>query len=339
MPIRFLTETLLHIDDTPRMDPRLVQRLAEKRTELDRHRPLSAATVQYINEQLRVLLTYHSNAIEGNTLSLRETQLVIEHGMTVGGHSLREHLEATNHAQAFAYLTKLIEQRTPITIGVILTLNGLVVDKLIDQPGQFRNGPVTIRGARVQPPSATRVASLMHQWIGWIAGEGQAYPTVLRAAIAHQGFEAVHPFRDGNGRTGRLLMNLMLMQDGYPPALLLQEWRLAYLEALAVADSGRYGPIANLIGRAVEQGLDLYLEACDRAPIPEEAGEESLAVLAREFGYTTDYLSLLIRKGRLAATKRGPRWYSTRAAIERYRHEVEAGVVPSGRPRGRSRKR
>ena len=138
----------MHIDDAPRMDLRLAQRLAEKKAELDRYRPLTPTTVRYINEQLRVLLTYHSNAIEGNTLSLRETQLVIEHGMTVCGHSMREHLEATNHAQAFAYLTRLIEQRTPISTSVILTLNGLVVDKLIDQPGQFRNGPVTIRGAR-----------------------------------------------------------------------------------------------------------------------------------------------------------------------------------------------
>jgi Fic family protein len=328
----------MHIQHEPRMDPRLAQRLAEKKAELDRYRPLSPSTVRYINEQLRVLLTYHSNAIEGNTLSLRETQLVIEHGMTVGGHSLREHLEATNHAQAFAYLTELVERRTPLTIKVILTLNGLVVDKLIDPPGQFRRGPVTIRGARVQPPPATRVAALMSEWVAWVGDEGKAYPTVLRAAIAHQGFEAVHPFRDGNGRTGRLLLNLMLMQDGYPPALLLQEWRLAYLEALAVADSGRYGPLANLIGRAVEQGLDLYLEACDRAPEPESAEEQPLAELAREFGYTTDYLALLIRKGRLAATKRGPRWYSTRAAIERYRSEVSTGMVPTGRPRGRSRR-
>jgi len=170
-----------------------------------------------------------------------------------------------------------------------------------------------------------------------VDGEGQSYPTVLRAAIAHQGFEAVHPFMDGNGRTGRLLMNLILMLDGYPPALLLQEWRLAYLEALAVADSGRYGSLANLIGRAVEQGLDLYLEACERAPVPEEADERPLSDLAREFGYTSDYLRLLIGKGRLAATKRGLRWYSTRAAIERYRREVEQGAIPTGRPRGRKR--
>jgi fido (protein-threonine AMPylation protein) len=329
----------MHADDTPRMDPRLVRRLEEKKAELDRYRPLSPPTVAYINDQLRLLLTYHSNAIEGNTLSLRETQLVIEHGMTVGGHSLREHLEATNHAQAFAYLTDLIQNHAPITRDTVLTLNRLVVDKLIDTPGQFRSGPVTIRGARIQPPHAARVPALMQEWVAWVTDEGQRYPTVLRAAIAHHGFEAVHPFKDGNGRTGRLLMNLILMQDGYPPALLLQEWRLAYLEALAVADTGRYGPIANLVGRAVEQGLDLYLDACERAPVPEEEGEgeQLLADLAREFGYTTDYLSLLIRKGRIAATKRGPRWYSTRAAVERYRREVEQRAVPTGRPRGRKR--
>src|SRR5262249_39341537 len=118
-------------DDKPRMDPRLAQRLDEKKAELDRFRPLSPATVAYINEQLRLLLTYHSNAIEGNTLSLRETQLVIEHGITVGGHTLREHLEATNHAQAFAYLIDLVSRAAPITREVILTLNRLVVDKLI----------------------------------------------------------------------------------------------------------------------------------------------------------------------------------------------------------------
>src|SRR5437867_4250108 len=165
-------EVSMQADDKPRMDPRLAQRLAEKKAELDGYRPLSSATVAYINEQLRVLLTYHSNAIEGNTLSLRETQLVIEHGITIGGHSLREHLEATNHAQAFGYLTELIKKRTPITHDTILMLNRLVVDKLIDSPGQFRSGPVTIRGARMQPPHASHVPHLIEEWVTWIYNEG-----------------------------------------------------------------------------------------------------------------------------------------------------------------------
>lgn len=322
----------------PSMDRRLAQRIDEKKAELDHYRPLSPATVAAINEQLRVLLTYHSNAIEGNTLSLRETQLVLEHGITIGGHSLREHLEATNHAQAFAHLITLVHPAAPITPEAILTLHRLVIDRLIDTPGQFRTGPVTIRGARLHPPSAARVPALIQEWIAWLTSAGHTYHPVLRASIAHHGFEAIHPFKDGNGRTGRLLMNLILMQAGFPPALLLQEWRLAYLEALGVADTGRYNPLANLIGRAVEQGLDLYLEACERPPLPESADEQPLADLAREFGYTTDYLGLLIRKGRLAGTKRGPRWYSTRAAIERYRREVAHGMIARGRPRGRSQR-
>lgn len=201
------------------------------------------------------------------------------------------------------------------------------------KPEQFRTGPVTIRGARIQPPSARQVPGLMCEWVAWLDGEGMAYATILRAAIAHHGFEAVHPFRDGNGRTGRLLVNLILMRDGYPPALLLHEWRLAYLEALSAADSGRYGPLANLVGRAVEQGLDLYLDACARGVVDENEEERPLAELAPEFGYSVEYLGLLVRKGRVAATKRGRLWYTTRAAIERYRSEVEQGSMPKGRPR------
>ena len=315
-----------------RIDPRLAQRRAEKKAELDQCRPLSLATLHSINEDLQLLLTYHSNAIEGNTLSLRETQLVISHGMTVGGHSMREHLEATNHAEAFTYLTRLVSERSVITRDVILMLNSIVMDKLLDEAGNFRTGPVTIRGAKLQPPPASRVAGLMRDWVAWLDGEGAEYPTVLRASIAHHGFEAVHPFRDGNGRTGRLLLNLILMRDGFPPALLLHEWRLAYLEALSAADSGRYGPIANLVGRAVEQGLDLYLDACARTVTTEDE-EQPLVDIAAAFGYDAEYLGLLIRKGRIAATKRGRQWYTTYAAVERYKSEVEQGTMPRGRPR------
>src|SRR5689334_16580990 len=95
----------------PRLDPRLAERLAHKKAQLDRYRPLPPDTVRRLNEDLRVFLTYHSNAIEGNTLSLRETQMVIDYGLTIGGHSLREYLEATNHAAAYSYMTSLAESR------------------------------------------------------------------------------------------------------------------------------------------------------------------------------------------------------------------------------------
>jgi fido (protein-threonine AMPylation protein) len=314
------------------MDPRLARRLVEKRAALDARRPLTPSTLRRIHEDLQVRLTFHSNAIEGNTLSLRETQLVIEHGITIGGHSLREHLEATNHAAAYRRLLELARASAPLTAEAILELHRLVTDRVLDEPGQFRRGAVSIRGSQLQPPPAREVPALMAQWLAWLEGEGRAYEPVTRALIAHHGFLAVHPFLDGNGRTGRLLLNLLLMRDGYPPALLLQEWRLGYLEGLAQADRGRYGPLLNLMGRAVEIGLELYLEACDAAP---EDEWRPLAELAAATAHSAAYLALLIRKGRLEGTKRGGRWHSTPAAIARYEAEVARGAVPRGRPRSR----
>lgn len=124
----------------------------------------------------------------------------------------------------------------------------------------------------------------------------------------------------------------MLMCAQYPPALLLRDWRIGYLQALATADTGVYTPLANLIGRAVEAGLDLYLDAC--AAVPEEE-YLPLAELAEITGYASTHLGWLIRQGRLAGVKRGGRWYGTLGAVERYRSDVEAGRFPAGRPRKR----
>jgi Fic family protein len=314
-----------------RLDPRLHERLIHKKRQLDQYRPFSPGVVQQLYEQLRVFLTYHSNAIEGNTLSLRETQLVVEYGLTAGGHTLREYTEATNHARAFTELTQLADATTPITTETILRLHQLVMQQLLPTAGRFRTIPVFIRGVDLRPPPPTEVPQLMAQWAHWVNEGGHAYPPVVRAAIAHHEFEAVHPFEDGNGRVGRLLLNLMLMRDGYPPALLLRDWRLAYLQALTAGNQGRYAPVANIVGRAVEGGLDLYLEACNSAP---DAAYLPLSQLAKDTPYTTNYLGWLVRQGRLAAVKRGGRWYSTRDALARYRAEVAAGRVPPGRPRG-----
>ena len=157
-------------------------------------------------ESLRLLLTYHSNAIEGNTLSLRETQIVIEEGITVGGHPLREHLEATNHAQAYEYLVTLATEQGPITRDTILDLHRLIMTGIDDSAGRFRTGAVYIRGARMTPPTASQVERLIAKWLEWVNGPGIDYPTIVRATVAHHDFEAIHPFFDGNGRTGSLLL-------------------------------------------------------------------------------------------------------------------------------------
>ncbi|GHO63816.1 hypothetical protein KSC_027080 [Ktedonobacter sp. SOSP1-52] len=311
----------------PAMDARLATRVQQKKAALDRYRPLPAGTVNRLNEDLKVMLTHHSTAIEGNTLTLNETAMVIEYGITVGGHSLREYKETENHARAYDYVVSLVAgKQEPITQETILTLHQFVMSSILDeaQTGVWRTVPVYIRGSNMTPPPARDVPRLMHEWEKWINGrQGQQYDPVTRAAIAHHGFEAVHPFPDGNGRVGRLLLNLMLMQEGYPPALVLKDWRVRYIHALDTGNTGNYGPLANLIGQAVEASLDLYLEACATVPATEEEDYLPLPQLAREFGYNPETLSWAARYGRLEARKRDRHWYATRAAVATYQRRAE----------------
>lgn len=311
-----------------RLDPRLQTRLEHKKGQLDLHRPLAPAITRRLHEDLRIRLTYHSNAIEGNPLSLRETQIVIEEGMTIGGHSLREHLETTNHAGAFDELMRLVEQQTPLTLDTILRLHTLVLHDLHETAGQLHETPVFIRGSELRPPVASQVPAILSQWIGWWETEGMHYHPVVRAAIAHHGFVALHPFADGNGRTARLLLNLQLLRDGYAPAFLLREWKGRYLQALQAADAERYPPIVNLIAQAVEEGLDYYLDACAATP---DEHYRPLSELALAHGYDVNYLGLLARQGKVEARKWNRRWHSTAAAIARYEEEVQA--EPRGRPK------
>ena len=188
---------------------------------------------------------------------------------------------------------------------------------------------VHIRGAAYTPPHPREVPQLTADWIAWLDDDGQAYPPVIRAALAHIVFETIHPFSDGNGRVGRLLLNLMLMREGSPPALLPLEWRTGYMHGLHLAQTrGNHTPICNLIGRAVEQALDRYIEsieASDAIPLP-------LSEVAERTGYRAEHLAWLVRKGRLGAVKRSRRWFTTTAAVERYRQEVEGRDIPRGRP-------
>jgi len=315
-----------------RMDPRLERRIAEKKATLDLQRPLPAAIATKLYADLRVRLTYHTNAIEGNTLDLSETQLVIEHGMTIGGHTVREHLEALHHADAYALLLDLGRADTPLDEGAIQSLHALALRDLVDAPGQYRAGAVFISGSEYRPPHHSQVPQLMHDLVAWIAAEGPAYAPIVRAALTHEMFLAIHPFPDGNGRTARLLLNLQLMRDGYPIALLLASWRPRYIRALEQAHHGQYSQLVNLVGRAVEAGIDMFLEAC--AAVPEEL-QRPLRDIAQECDIDADYLGWLLRAGRIAGQKRRGRWFTSEAAVRRYQQEVVSGAVPVGRPRRR----
>ena len=310
----------------PSMDTRIARRLVQKKKKLDMYRPMPTFTVQRLHHDLRVMLTYHSNAIEGNTLSLAETQMVLEYGVTVDGHPLREFLEVTNHAEAFDALSTFVNNQ--LSGDTVLSLHRLVMDKIDGHAGELRSVQVYVRGAPFTPPAARDVPLYLEQWVHWLTSDDALrYEPVSRAAIAHHDFETIHPFTDGNGRVGRLLLNLMLMQAGYPPALVLREWRTRYIQALQAAHAGEHAPLIDLIGLAVEGALDLYLEACV------ESSQHLLPLqdLAREYAVSIDYLGQLARKGKIEATKRGQYWYASKEAIQQYLVEVE--TQPRGRPR------
>ncbi len=211
------------------MDARLTARLAQKRAQLAQYRPLPPELVRHLQADFRLLLTHHSTALEGNTLSLHETRLVLEEGLTVGAHPLREYLEATNHAAAFDFLSTLTTPTVPLTVETLLQLHRLVMGGLVADAGHLRTWVVAIRGALITLPLPAAVPDLLAEWVAAVAQAAPAADPVVQATLAHHRFETIHPFSDGNGRVGRLVLNLLLIRAGDPPALLLRQWRGTYL--------------------------------------------------------------------------------------------------------------
>jgi len=315
-----------------RLPARLEHRITEKRKRLDEQRPLTPSVVRAVRDDLHILLTYHSNAIEGNTLDESETQMVIEHGITISGHTVKEHLEAINHAEAITLLDALAERGAVIMHTDILQLHALITEKLLPSAGKYRDGPVSIRGSRHIPPPWQHVPELMKIWLAWSDGDGLVYPPIVRAALAHEAFLNIHPFYDGNGRVARLLLNLQLMRDGYPTVLVQRSARETYIRALEAAHFGDYQGLVAVVGQAVDAGLSLWLDACERAP-------EDYKLPAREVadatGMDAAYLGWLLRNQRVDGTKVGGHWYTSEAAVRRYQQEVAQGVHPPGRPKRR----
>lgn len=307
------------------LEARLLNRISRKKQDLDSLRPLPTLAVARLQEQINAEWIYNSNAIEGNTLTLQETRLILETGITVGGKSLREHFEVVNHQKAIEYVETLVQDSVDITPFHVRQIHQLVLAQIDDKgAGQYRNLPVRIAGATHTPPDSWEVPSEMDEWGEWMNGASRKLHAVERAALAHHKLAAIHPFIDGNGRTARLVMNLLLMRDGYPPTIISKVNRLQYYRVLAQADSGRENPMVNFVGRAVEQSLTLYLDAC--TPRTEEPPADkkwiSLREAASQSEYGQEYLSLLARTGRLDAMKRGRNWVTTLAAIAAYRESV-----------------
>lgn len=240
---------------------------ADKAT-LDAARPLPPHTLASLREKLMLEWTYHSNAIEGNTLTLRETKVVLE-GITVGGKTLREHFEATNHRDAILYVEEIVARDEPLSEWQIRNIHSLVLKSINDgQAGRYREENVVIAGASTTPPDFLHVPAEMAALILWHEGAADLHPLV-RAAELHTRFVKLHPFVDGNGRTGRLLLNFELMKAGYPPAIIRKEDRLSYYDALDDACvSADFSAITNLVAEAVERSLVTYLDVLGRRSSP-----------------------------------------------------------------------
>jgi len=252
--------------------------LTYKKNIIDKHRPLPKALVTNLDDWFRVEFTYTSNAIEGNTLTRRETALVIEKGLTIGGKLLTEHLEATNHACALGWIKKKITEPIQIiTEKDLLYIHNIILKGIDDKnAGYYRNVSVRISGSTVILPNYLKVPSLMADFIKWINSRSPMHPVEL-ASEAHYKLVTIHPFTDGNGRTARLLMNMILMMYGYPIAVIQKKDRLAYISALENAQlGGSKEDYLKLIAKAVNSSLDIYLKAISKKPEELEAKSNRL---------------------------------------------------------------
>ena len=232
----------------------------EKLAKLNSKRPLSKETIKTLQDAINLEWTYNSNGIEGNTLTLKETKVVLE-GITIGGKSVREDLEAVNHENAIEYLEELVKDQSEISEWNIKGLHQLILKGIDDaNAGKYRNNNVIISGAKHRPPEYVKVPELMEKLIinyeDW-----NGYHPIIRAALLHGELVKIHPFIDGNGRLSRLMMNMDLIKSGYVPVIIKKENRIKYYEVLDKAHTtGNYTDFVKLVTEAENKMLDRYLE-------------------------------------------------------------------------------
>lgn len=302
------------------LDKILSGRIDKKLALINKSRPLPPSLVKKLQEQFKIEMTYNSNAIEGNKLTFRETFLVISEGITIKNKSLKDHLEAKDHYEALDYLYSLVEKdhKQTFSESTIRNLHKIVVlETEKEWAGRYRNGNVIIGGADHQPPDQMEIPRMMHELMVWFKENKNKLHPVELAALFHHKLVYIHPFFDGNGRTSRLVMNLLLMSHGYPLVIVLKNDRKRYYRTLQMADVGEYKPFIDFIAQAVERTLDIYLKVL----IPTTSTTEkyiTLSELAKMTPFSEKYLNLLARTGKLEAHKMKRNWLSTHEAFIRY---------------------
>lgn len=236
----------------------------ELKERIDQHRPLSKNLAKSLHEKLIIEWTYNSNAIEGNTLTMFETKVVLE-GITIGGKSMREHLETINHREAILFVEDLIKHNEKLSEWNIKNLHALIL-KAIDNEnaGAYRRENVFIGGAKHIPPRHYELDALMMKLIEDYDREWQDLHPIVKSTLLHGEFVKIHPFIDGNGRTARLLLNFELMLNGYTPIIIKNTQRANYYDVLDLAHTTKnYAPFIKLVSDLVVESQELWLSVLD----------------------------------------------------------------------------
>ncbi len=302
------------------LSKKTIKVLEEKLKTLNKLRPISNITLQKIREQFQIEMTYNSNAIEGNTLTMQETFWVIQEGITIKGKPLKDHLEAKDHKEALEFLYELIEKDKKVTISehLIRELHHLVVNKSqSDIAGKYREGNVIITGSKHKPPDGFEVPFEMREFIRWFSENKNKHHVVELSALIHHKLVHIHPFEDGNGRVSRLVMNLLVLKAGYPLAIILKNDRKRYYRVLSEADSRNYGELCELVAQSIIRSLNIYLKILT----PKKNQKDkyvSLEELSKDSSYSATYLRKLATQGKLEAFKEGRNWLSSKKALKDY---------------------
>lgn len=239
------------------------ERIEELKAELDTRRPLTQGELERLNEEFMIDFTYNSNAIEGNTLTLQETAMVLE-GITIDQKPLKDHLEAVGHKDAFLYVQDIVSNKIPLTEFVIKNIHSLVLMNKPEDKGVYRRVPVRIMGAFTEPVQPYMIEPKITELLAENEKRKATMNIIERVARFHLEFESIHPFIDGNGRTGRLLMNFELMQNGYPPINVKFTDRKRYYDAFDSYSRNQDAmPMTNLITEYVTERLEQYLRVID----------------------------------------------------------------------------
>jgi Fic family protein len=243
----------------------------QKKQLLDAQRPLAAGSIRNLDAWYDVELTYTSNAIEGNTLTRSETALVLEKGLTVRGKQLKDHLEAVDHKEALDYVRQLAQSSEPLREQDVKAIHQLVLSRSNkEEAGRYSPYDRSILGSTVTFPAPSELAPLMQEFGQWLSTQDNTPQTAFEA---HARLVSIHPFSDGNGRTARLLMNLVLIRGGYPPAVVLPEDKPDYIDSLEKLQlSGEGADFQNFMGAQLLKSLDRYLEAASKEIEAREQG-------------------------------------------------------------------